>query len=39
MFGCILEKIDSIVRGSLSLVPEEMVLSKSLRELIIMHIS
>jgi len=37
-FGFTLEKIDSLIRGSLSLVPEEMVLSKSAKESIIMHI-
>ena len=38
-FGFTLEKIDALNRGSLSLVPREMILSKSLKESIIMHIN
>jgi len=37
-FDFTLEKIDSLLRGSLNLVTKEMVISKSLRESIIMII-
>ena len=38
-FGFTFLRIDSLIIGSLSLVPREMVLSKSARKSIIMHIN